>query len=283
MNNTNIRNLAIFAVGALLGSAVTYKLLKTKYEQIAQEEIDDVREYAKKQIDYYDAFYRNEIEKLEEKEAENTLDLDDLKWEHDEARRIGDMKQLTKRYGMEEKKDLNTVLRERGLLPIPDESRLTPKADLYPEDDEPEEEDEFESTPIEEMDTEKENIFMIPQDDFMESNENFEVISLTYYAEDGILTDERDEPVPDPENILGPNPFAAFGTDELEDPNVIYIRNERMSTDFEIIRNMASYVETVLGYETAPQEKVIHHKVVEPKPKAKAKPRAKKLNNDGVI
>ena len=34
----------IFTVGAIIGSAVTYKMLKTKYENIAQEEIDSVKE-----------------------------------------------------------------------------------------------------------------------------------------------------------------------------------------------------------------------------------------------
>lgn len=37
-------NVVIFVVGAAVGSAVTWKLLKTKYEQIAQEEIDSVKE-----------------------------------------------------------------------------------------------------------------------------------------------------------------------------------------------------------------------------------------------
>ena len=34
----------IFAAGAAVGSVVTWKLLKTKYERIAQEEIDSVKE-----------------------------------------------------------------------------------------------------------------------------------------------------------------------------------------------------------------------------------------------
>lgn len=34
----------IFAVGAAIGSAVTWKVIKDKYEQIAQEEIDSVKE-----------------------------------------------------------------------------------------------------------------------------------------------------------------------------------------------------------------------------------------------
>lgn len=42
--NKNIINLAIFASGAAIGSAVTYKFLKTKFEQIAKEEIESVKE-----------------------------------------------------------------------------------------------------------------------------------------------------------------------------------------------------------------------------------------------
>lgn len=42
--NNSIKNVFIFATGAIIGSVVTWKLLKTKYEQLAQEEIDSVKE-----------------------------------------------------------------------------------------------------------------------------------------------------------------------------------------------------------------------------------------------
>lgn len=41
---SKITNLFIFAAGAAIGSAVTWKILKTKYERLAQEEIDSVKE-----------------------------------------------------------------------------------------------------------------------------------------------------------------------------------------------------------------------------------------------
>lgn len=41
----NLKTLFIFALGAAVGSAVTWKLTKTKYERIAQEEIDSVKEH----------------------------------------------------------------------------------------------------------------------------------------------------------------------------------------------------------------------------------------------
>ena len=42
--NCKLFNVLSFAVGAAIGSAVTWKLVKTKYEQIAQEEIESVKE-----------------------------------------------------------------------------------------------------------------------------------------------------------------------------------------------------------------------------------------------
>lgn len=42
--NNKIFSMFCFAAGAIIGSAVTYKLIKTKYEQIAEEEIKSVRE-----------------------------------------------------------------------------------------------------------------------------------------------------------------------------------------------------------------------------------------------
>lgn len=44
MKNTLI-NLAIFAAGAAIGSAVTWKILKDRYEQLAIEEEKSIREY----------------------------------------------------------------------------------------------------------------------------------------------------------------------------------------------------------------------------------------------
>lgn len=52
---------ALFAAGAVIGSAVTWKVVKTKYEQIAQEEIDSVKDLYSKKIDEHS----NEINELQ--------------------------------------------------------------------------------------------------------------------------------------------------------------------------------------------------------------------------
>ena len=41
--NQTFSNLFIFATGAAIGSLVTWKLLKTKYQQIANDEIESVK------------------------------------------------------------------------------------------------------------------------------------------------------------------------------------------------------------------------------------------------
>lgn len=41
----SFRDLFIFAAGAAIGSAVTWKLVKTKYEQIANDEIREMRDF----------------------------------------------------------------------------------------------------------------------------------------------------------------------------------------------------------------------------------------------
>ena len=43
MNKSTLSNFLFFAAGAAIGSVVTWKFIKTKYEQLAQEEIDSVK------------------------------------------------------------------------------------------------------------------------------------------------------------------------------------------------------------------------------------------------
>ena len=46
--NSTLSKTIIFAVGAAIGSAVTWKLVKDKYERVARDEIAEMREYYRK-------------------------------------------------------------------------------------------------------------------------------------------------------------------------------------------------------------------------------------------
>lgn len=70
-------------------------------------------------------------------------------------------------------------------------------------------------------------------------NENYETISLTYYA-DGILADDGDEMVEDVENLVGFDSLNHFG--EYEDDSV-FVRNDRLKCDYEILLDHRKYTE----------------------------------------
>ena len=48
---SGLKYILIFSIGAAIGAAVTWKTLITKYEQIAQEEIESMKEYYSKSSD----------------------------------------------------------------------------------------------------------------------------------------------------------------------------------------------------------------------------------------
>jgi hypothetical protein len=64
----------MFAAGAAVGSAVTWKILKTKYDQIIQEEIDSVKEVFAERMCVPQ-------EQEEEESADDDVDPGQIKWE----------------------------------------------------------------------------------------------------------------------------------------------------------------------------------------------------------
>ena len=149
--------LLAFIAGAGIGSVCTWQLLKRKYEQIAQEEIDSVKAaYAA----------RENVEKAGKSLLEGLQD------------------------GVEEKKG-----------------------------------DPFVEKP-----------YVISPEEFGEFEE-YEKISLTYYA-DQVLTDENNEEVDDVEEIVGEESLTHFG--EYEDDSV-FVRNDRLKCDYEILLDQRNY------------------------------------------
>lgn len=64
--NCTLSKIAIFATGAAIGSVVTWRVLKTKYEQIAKEEIASVKEVFANRCDFCTKKVEPEAEDTEE-------------------------------------------------------------------------------------------------------------------------------------------------------------------------------------------------------------------------
>lgn len=68
-----------------------------------------------------------------------------------------------------------------------------------------------------------------------EEGENYDKITLTYYPRDRVLLDDEEDPIEDITRIIGWKNLNRFGS-ESEDPDVVFVRNRRMATDFEVIK-----------------------------------------------
>lgn len=71
--------------------------------------------------------------------------------------------------------------------------------------------------------------------------EDYDAISMTLLS-DGILVDDRMITVDDPENSVGTNYKNYFGV-YPNDPNTVYIRNDELCCDFEIVKDLRTYEE----------------------------------------
>jgi hypothetical protein len=89
--------------------------------------------------------------------------------------------------------------------------------------------------------------YVISQEEFMENEDDFPQNTLTYYAGDDILADDRDEVVDNVEDLVGTDNLVRFGHGS-NDPNVVYVRNEKNSVDFEIALSTGKYAEEVHGF-----------------------------------
>lgn len=100
--------------------------------------------------------------------------------------------------------------------------------------------------------------YVIPIGDFMsdveEDYEDYDKITITYYSEDGVLTDDADKVIPDIDKSIGLLNLKKFGKDS-DNADIVYVRNERIKTDFEIARVDGSYTKIVLGFDSKTSKK----------------------------
>lgn len=90
--------------------------------------------------------------------------------------------------------------------------------------------------------------YVISFKEFNQNEPNHEQATLTYYAMDDTLADSKDAPVDNTEYTVGDDNLTRFGHGS-HDRNVVYVRNEKLSMDFEIVRSDGSYQREVLGFE----------------------------------
>jgi hypothetical protein len=94
--------------------------------------------------------------------------------------------------------------------------------------------------------------YIITTEEFMAAELDYEQITLSFFAGDGIVMDEDNNVIsPDRvEQIVGTDNLNRFGTnteDPAMEPHVLYVRCERFNMDFEVLRSPGSHAVEVLG------------------------------------
>jgi hypothetical protein len=119
-----------------------------------------------------------------------------------------------------------------------------PASDIDPEEGLPNE-DGDEDGLEEERDTSRPYALSLAE--FAESPDGWQQLTITYYAGDTVLVDDKEQPIQDIVKTVGPLTPLSFGG-VSEDPHIRYVRNHRLEVDFEIVLDRRSYVDVVLNY-----------------------------------
>lgn len=215
--NKKVLSILMLTVGAAIGSAVTWKVVKTKYEQIAQEEIDSVKgEYAN--------LMQTLRNKLQESIAtSDSADQDVAEVEEEDGEYYPD----------DDERDF--IEKEKQQIEY---YKLTTK---------------YRSTDGEKNDKEGGNgnedevqcingPYVISPEEFASSPPGYNAQPLDYFA-DGILADGWGVEI-DIEETIGEDALNHFG--EYDD-DIVYVRNERTEIDYEVSRDPRTYEEAVLN------------------------------------
>ena len=88
--------------------------------------------------------------------------------------------------------------------------------------------------------------YVITAESFTDEHPDFEKLSLAYYDDDDTLADEQEEVITDVYELIGDEALTRFG-DGSEDPDIVFVRNERLGVDYEIARLFRSYAEAIMG------------------------------------
>ena len=228
----------VFVIGAGAGFGGGYLVFKKKYQKLADAEIESVR------LAY-------------SKAATPKPDLQDVKAEYDRILAEQRYVPTTEEAG----NDADSFLAENGRVPTLDELVAMGQADAEArrkEDhddahlvegnifDNPQPDEE--TLGVEEVRTERDatHPYVIESHEWYLNESDYDQVTLTYWADDGVLADDAYRLVNEVEAVVGETNLHRFGF-KSDHPDIVYIRNERLGADYEITKDERNYAEVVHG------------------------------------
>lgn len=202
-----MKNFFTFVTGLVIGSVVTYVIVKDKFEKIAQEEIDSVKEVFGRRVEKETD---KKVEKIAKKEVEK------IRKEYNEY------DNLTKNYTSYSKNKTEESIED------------VEYEEVCENDEDGVELDEIERA------SDYDKPYIIEPQEFG-ALDGYSLITLYHYS-DNVLADDCDELVEDLDDVVGEDYASHFG--EYED-DCVYVRNDRLKADYEICRDLRKYSDVV--------------------------------------
>lgn len=236
MWNMSSKIIISFVIGLVTGGVATYYVTKKKIQEAAdasvEEQVKDIRER-----------YKEELKKTMNKNIDDAINNDPnlkkvaeengVNFGSDEAEEIPNPVRMDKKdISKEEARAFAEEWSKTHDGPVYDDAtiqRYEKYAKAYMSSKYNGPENVIEKEP-----------YVISADRYGEYD-SFSCINLTYYDGDWTLADSSDEIIEDVEKVVG-DALDHFG-DDPNDPDTIFVRNERYMTDYEINRDERSYLE----------------------------------------
>lgn len=173
----SVKGIFIFVLGVVSGTFVGAQIAKKKYEEIANEEIEEIRAYYKER--------EKEVKEIEEPKAVEAPEEKSIE--------------------VEERKQYNNIIKRGNYMAVDEEEQNNVCDEAYP----------------------------IDPSEFGNDGKNA-TETLTYFA-DGVLVNEVDEVIEDPDLVVGRHHIDIFN--EFPDATCVYVRNDLDGTDYEILKD----------------------------------------------
>jgi hypothetical protein len=224
------REVGFFAVGAGLGVAcgfavgyrIAEKRLKLKYEKLANEA-------AKEEVDLMRAHYLKKMQAARPKPPVDQIIVEVEKEERNE-----------KGFTEAEQKAIDEANEK---FPAEEEEAVVVEETTQVNVFEASEEWNYQ---YELAHRSKHVPYIIHIDEFTENLPEHDQTTYTYYEVDDVMADSRDTTIEDMDASIGLGNLGRWGHGS-PDPNVVYVRNEVLGLDVEIVRDRGSWAETVRG------------------------------------
>lgn len=215
------RDITFLLIGAAGGAVGMFFITKNAIEQELDAEVEELRKYYKEMED--DIKEDVEVERQEKKRPDFEV-VPDIK-EPESFEEVEEYKDIIRNTeNSRERVAYEKILKDIGYNEDPNKPR------------------DIQTPP-----------FVISEPEMMREYEEYSKITLTYFLHDEVLMSEDESLIDDIEDLVGLdnlNDFGKYG----EDPEVMYVRNHKLMSDFEILRIDGSYEDIMMGMNEIPEE-----------------------------